>query len=408
MNIKSILKYDVVLFFFIALFFNVKINCQIESNYVFMIDTGSNKYISQYQFFKNSDIKSDNWLNKMLKNDIFRSNTFLLKNGSIDEKTKFSVNKDTDFVFCNCDYKDKKEANYVDFKCDKYDKDITKQLITHNFQYNSKNFYYFFILKKQDYESLFNIKFNKVEVFNKNIVYKKDNDREKVLYESKNKCSLGQSNNKYSLEETIIDSIKNNFTDFLCQEDDLRRDLFFANKITLKEIFSTPIENITDILVKLQSKSEENVLSLDLEYKDEADIKLVFIAPSDYNLNIDKSECTIHFNIREKFAERNYPDDALKRSITDVININTVRQELEKKDFKLNGKKEKLPTSCFDVESNKSIFDQYIIKIKIPEDDKENGDKTILLEKFLTKIPPKIEEKVEKNYCGYKKKKKNK
>lgn len=373
-----------------------------------MIDTGSDQYISEYCIYKNADIRSKDWLNPMLKNDIFRNVTYQLKEDTIDNSSKFSIDKSTDFVFCTCDLKEKKDAQFTDFKCNKYNPDVTKDLLNQRFNYDSNNFYYFFILKKEDYQSLFNIKFSKVEIFNTNITYSKATNRDKIVFESKTKRCLGNCNNKCSLEESIIECVKNNFIDFYQQNDDLRCELFFAEKIELKEIFSTPFENITQILTKLGSKNEENILSLDLKYKDEADIKLLFEIPSGYNLNIDKKECTIHFDIKNKFAEKNQPENSLKRSITDVININTVREELEKKEFKIGDKKVKLPTSCFNVAPDKEKFDQFIVKIKIPEEDSEKANKTLLLEKFLTKIPPKIEEKVEKNCCGCKKNKKNK
>ena len=403
MIVKSTLKYNFILFFFIAFFFNLKINSKIDEEYVFMIDTGSNKYASKYFIHKNEDIHSENWLNIMLKKDAFRDVTYQIINDKINKNTKYSIKQDTDFVFCTCDYRNKESANFSDFKCNKYNKDVTKELLNNSFKFNSEKFYYFFILKKDDYNKLFNTNFSKVEVFNENLRYSNDVNRDKVLYVSKNKSSLGTCKINCSLEERIIECIKNNFKDFLNQEDDLRRDLFFAKEIKLKEIFSTPFENITSILAKLASNNDDNVLSIELKYKDEVDIKLVFETPNGYNLKIDKSECTIHFNIKERFTGDTYKIGTPKRSITDIININTVREELEKKDFKIDDKTVKLPSSCFDVNLDKNIFDQYIIKIKIPKDEKNENDKTILLDKFLSEIPKEIKKKQKKHYSCEKK-----
>jgi len=391
-----------------SIFKNITKEINVGEGKHFIIDTGNERYVSKMDLSR-EDTKNEKFIMDLLQKEEFRENLLLFEGNTITDR-KYSINKDVNYIFCSCYVTDKKkEGRYEDFLYDKYDENITKSIVNNNFEYNNTKFYYFFIINKEKLDKLYNIKFNKIEVFNQNVEFKKDNvNQNPVEYISKSSCNLKNYNTKIDLQNNIINSIKNDFNDFFHNFDNLKKELYFSKSVKILRILGCNYNDMSSIYNKItDAPKSDNSLSLYIDYKDEVDIILEFKCLDGYNLNIDEKDKIIHFNIKDDFEKSKDIENTKKESICDVINNLTVRKQIENKMFNINGKQKKLPNSCYKVVEDKLNFNKFIVELKIPSED-NNSDKEVLLNEFLTKIPPKTEEKVEKNCCGCEKNKKNK
>ena len=381
-NIRSI--FFLLIF---SIFKNITEEIIVGEGKYFMIDTGSERYVSSIEL-KTLDVKKVGSLLEILKNEHIRTKLNIFKNNVLTNDT-YNINKDLNYIFCNCKSVDRnKDGKYINFKIDDYDDELTKNILNDNFNYDPKKFYYFFILTKENLDHLYNIKFNKIEVFNKNKPFKDTEVKEHgVIYKSKNHTNLKNYKDYECFKDNIINSLNNDFNDFFCGLNNLKKELYYAEKIEIKRIMNCNFEKIDEIITQIitgQNKTD-NSLSIYIDYKKGADIILDFECINGYILNINEEERTIHFDIEAEFNKQKDIDEVLKESICDVINNATVRKLIEEKEFEINGKKAKLPSSCFKVIDDTVNFNKFKVIIEIPKH-KEN-DKKKLFDIFLTKIP---------------------
>jgi len=398
-NIRSI--FFLLIF---SIFKNITKEIDVGPGVYFIIDTGSEMYASIIDL-TNFDVKNRDFIFDLLKNDEYRKNLKRITNNKITD-TLYTVNKDIKYYLCSCNSKERNlEGKYKDLSFEKNDENLIKQIYDNQFNYDDTKFYYFSILNKDNFDKLYNIKFTNVEVFNKNLEYKEDDtDLKPNVYTSKTSCTLKDYDNKMTLEDNIKKSIKDCFKDFCFSVYNLQKEIYYSKSVKVVRLLGYDFSKIKDIINTINSgEKSENTLSLEIIYKDEADVKLEFICLDGYTLNIKDDEKTVHFNIKNDFATDKSIDNKKKTTISDVININTVGKKLENKEFDINGKKVKLPPTCYKIEEDRENFNNFKVIITLPNDDKVT-DRDTLLSNFLTKIPEKkIVEEQKKNCSGYKK-----
>ena len=300
-NFKNI--FCIILF----IFFQNFIKCiNVGEKTYFMIDTGSERYVSSIEL-KTLDVKKVDSLLEILKKDPIRDNLKLFKNNNSTNDT-YSIDKNVQYMFCNCKSVDrKKEGNYGDFKINDYDEELTKNILNDNFDYNPEKFYYFFILTKENLDHLYNIKFNKIEVFNKNIKFKDAEVKEHgVIYKSKNPTNLKNYEDNVCFKDNIVNSLNNDFNDFFCGLNNLKKELYYAEKVEIKRIMNCNFEKINEIITQIITGKDrtDNSLSIHIDYKKEADIILDFECINGYTLKINEEERTIHFDIETEFSKK--------------------------------------------------------------------------------------------------------